>query len=177
MSDTHESQDAALDGPSKQQERLLLGDRVRVARVRAKLSQEDLAAAAGVGVGTIKNIESAKTRTQRDKLTAVLAVLGLDRPPQGRWSQDDQQFAEMAVTLWSKLPEQVRAEASGRVARLLGEMLVESALSLARAGSEGTQWRGDSDADDDSVSVDDYTLAAYEDEDLEEQLRGNLEEP
>lgn len=54
-----------------------LGPEVRSGRRRKKLSQPDLARAAGVSLATIQNIESGRANPSLSTLTRVLAPLGL----------------------------------------------------------------------------------------------------
>ena len=51
---------------------------VRLARRRLKLRQADLAAAAGVGVRFLIELEAGKPTVRLDKTLAVLNALGLD---------------------------------------------------------------------------------------------------
>lgn len=62
--------------PSTEQ-RVGWGSIVRARRKALELSQDDLAAAAGVSLKTITNIETGATTPQNNKLQAVLDALGL----------------------------------------------------------------------------------------------------
>jgi len=61
-------------------ERLLadLGDNLRLARLRRKLSAEQVAERAGVSRSTLHLMENGSTGTSLGKLLQVLAVLGLE---------------------------------------------------------------------------------------------------
>ncbi|WP_220150601.1 helix-turn-helix domain-containing protein [Gaiella occulta] len=66
-----------------------IGSRVRVARARAGLRQDELALAAGVSTRLVHTIEAGKATTRLDGLLRVLGALGLaldvvDRTPSGR---------------------------------------------------------------------------------------------
>lgn len=93
------------------------------ARRRAGLTQEELAEQAGVGLGTVKNIESGKVKPQRAKLDAIKGVLGLDRVREQAWTDEQWQIAEVVVALYSRMPESQRASAAGKVTALFAEML------------------------------------------------------
>lgn len=101
--------------------------------MRAGLTQEQLAQQAGVGVGTVKNIEQSKTKPQKAKLDAIKGVLGLDRVREQSWTDDEWQIAEVVVALYSRLPERERAAAAGKVTALFAEMLMGGEPSPAAA--------------------------------------------
>lgn len=103
------------------------------ARRRAGLTQEQLAEQAGVGVGTVKNIEAGKVKPQRAKLDAIKGVLGLNRVREQSWTDEEWQIAEVVVALYSRLPESQRAEAAGKVTALFAEMLTGTALDASGA--------------------------------------------
>lgn len=105
--------------------------RVAAARKRAGLTQEALAEAAGVSVGTVKNIEHGATKPQKAKLDAVKMVLGLDRDLSQGWSDEQWQIAEVVATLFDRLPEGQKAAAAGRVTALFVDMLTEAATAPA----------------------------------------------
>ncbi len=114
------------------------------ARRRLGLTQEELAEQAGVGLGTVKNIESGKVKPQRAKLEAIKAVLGLGVVREQSWTEEEWQIAEVVVALYSRMPESERAAAAGKVTALFAEMLTSGGASTAdapqvetRAGTTG----------------------------------------
>lgn len=56
-----------------------LGERIRAARVRRRLRQQDLAERATLSLSTIKSVESGALETSLGAYAKVLWVLGLDR--------------------------------------------------------------------------------------------------
>jgi len=56
-----------------------LGKRIRIARGRRKLRQEDLAEKTGLGLSTIKKVEAGELTTSIGAYAQALWVLGLDR--------------------------------------------------------------------------------------------------
>jgi transcriptional regulator with XRE-family HTH domain len=101
------------------------------ARRRAGLTQEQLAEQAGVGVGTVKNIEAGKVKPQRAKLDAIKGVLGLNRVREQSWTDEEWQIAEVVVALYSRMPEEARAMAAGKVTALFAEMLTGMTLDAS----------------------------------------------
>lgn len=93
-----------------EQERLDYAKQVRIVRGMRGLSQSDLAEAAGVGRGTIINIETGKTIPQGDVLVRIMRVLGmvaddaLDMPD---WVEGNM---EIIASMLMRVPESKRAE-------------------------------------------------------------------
>jgi len=109
----------------ERQKRLDLAARVRPARAKAGLSQQELADQAGVSRGTIKNIEAGAKVPQEDKLNRVLDVLGLLRKHSDSWTDEQWWIAESTVALFDQLPVARHPEAAAEIAKLFGQLLRE----------------------------------------------------
>lgn len=109
MQPTHDPQTVALE--------------VRSSRKAQRLTQNDLATLAGVGVRTVRNLEAGRP-VQPGTLGLVLRALGMEpAPPQ---FPDDVAFIVNAIGLrLVALPAPARAELAGR----LVSMLVEDAAA------------------------------------------------
>lgn len=93
-----------------EQERLDYAKQVRIVRGMRGLSQSDLAEAAGVGRGTIINIETGKTIPQGDVLVRIMRVLGMvadDAPEMPDWVEGN---VEIIASMLMRVPESKRAE-------------------------------------------------------------------
>lgn len=64
--------------PSEQRVLVALGERVRLARLRRKLSMETVAGRAGISRGTLYNVEAGEAGVTLGTYVRVLATLGLD---------------------------------------------------------------------------------------------------
>lgn len=127
------------------------------------MTQEDLALAAGVAVGTVQNIESEKTVPQKAKLAPVLSVLGLDRKHTEHWTDDQWFVAETAVAFFDQVPVARQPQAAARLVDLLAEMLLPSSGSSAPLATVHTLHEG---AD---VSEAPLMMVANEEDPREEQ--------
>ena len=93
-----------------EQERLDYAKQVRIVRGMRGLSQSDLAEAAGVGRGTIINIETGKTIPQGDVLVRIMRVLGMvadDAQEMPDWVEGNM---EIIASMLMRVPESKRAE-------------------------------------------------------------------
>lgn len=93
-----------------EQERLDYAKQVRIVRGNLGLSQSDLAEAAGVGRGTIINIETGKTIPQGDVLVRIMRVLGMvveEGPELPEWVEGNM---EIIASMLMRVPEPKRAE-------------------------------------------------------------------
>lgn len=93
-----------------EQERLDYAKQVRTVRGMRGMSQSDLAEAAGVGRGTIINIETGKTIPQADVLVRIMRVLGMveeDVPEMPDWVVGN---VEIIANMLVRVPEPKRAE-------------------------------------------------------------------
>lgn len=93
-----------------EQERLDYAKQVRIVRGMRGLSQSDLAEAAGVGRGTIINIETGKTIPQGDVLVRIMRVLGMvdnETPDMPDWVEGNM---EIIASMLMRVPESKRAE-------------------------------------------------------------------
>lgn len=101
------------------EERKALAMEIRDMRTVRKWTQQQLADAAGVSLGTVKNLEGAKTELQPGKLGAVLDALGMKRDALP-WAGDRDFEAFMmfvGLRVWNKQPAK-RAELMGRITTL-----------------------------------------------------------
>lgn len=109
-----------------------LGERIRALRKKRRMTQEDLATAAGVRRSTIQNIESGRTNEPYsvDKIATALGVpVGhlLDGAPAGL---DDREGAEDEVVIRVRTPKQ--REFAERLRDLVEQMDAEDAEEAAR---------------------------------------------
>lgn len=94
-------------------------------RKKRGLTQDELAERAGVSLGTVQNIEGAKTKTQRDKREKVLGALGLSdtdepQPPEGverTWPADVSVFLDVLGTYLLRFDEPTRLQVIHDVTR------------------------------------------------------------
>lgn len=91
-----------------EQERVAYAERVRGLRAERGMSQGDLAEAAGVGRGTVINIEGGKTIPQTDVLVRVMAAL--DAPIEAEYDLPDWITGNLKIIggLLTRVPEEKR---------------------------------------------------------------------
>lgn len=93
-----------------------LAHEVKAARRRLGMTQQDLADAAGLYVGTLSNFERRKTDLHPHHLRAVLKVLGLEKDAgdgqasktRTEWDADVKTFLDMMGLFLMALPEDER---------------------------------------------------------------------
>lgn len=93
-----------------------LGERVTAARRRRKLTQQELAAEAGVSLGTISGLERGETLPQRANRAVIARALGEDVFGEAKgdelrytWPNDVQVFADTLGQYLSQLEPKDRA--------------------------------------------------------------------
>jgi transcriptional regulator with XRE-family HTH domain len=95
--------------------------RLTAARKMRKMTQQDVADAAGVSLGAINNLENARTMPQRKTRAAIAQALGEDIFEDGLadaarlgWPDDVQVFTEVIGGYLAGLTPAARAEVVGR---------------------------------------------------------------
>lgn len=99
----------------------LLGQRLRAHRLAQLLSQAELAARAGVALGTLRKLETTG-QTSTDTLVRVAQALGLTEPLHGLWlPQPAQSIVQMAqveaAASRQRAPKAVSGRRGGRSSR------------------------------------------------------------
>lgn len=126
VSKSEETQESLAWSRLTEQERATYAARIKPARTEAKMTQLDLATAAGVSRGTVANMESAKVVPQAEHLRSVM--LALDLVLDGtEWSDGVREWVGVLAPLIERIPPAKRGELLGRVVVLLGEAMTDHA--------------------------------------------------
>jgi transcriptional regulator with XRE-family HTH domain len=87
-----------------------LGERIRVARIRRRMSQDELADACGIGRRTLYRIESGETGIAVGNIFAVLWKLGLLGTARSLADPDQDEHGKILEA--ARMPRRVRASAA-----------------------------------------------------------------
>lgn len=104
-------------------ERKEFGREIRAMRAGKGLTQKDLAARAGVGVRTIRNLEAGRNELQPGNLQSVLDALGYQRPGKP-WDNK----IEAALQMWGYRLHAVKSrspEVSTRVVSVVTALMLD----------------------------------------------------
>lgn len=115
MTSRENVQKLAADRKLTEQDRLDYAKQVRMIRNMRGMSQADLAEAAGVGRGTVLNIENGKTIPQADVLLRIMRALDMvveAGPELPEWVQGNM---EIVSSMLLRVPEDKRAEVLSQI--------------------------------------------------------------
>lgn len=116
-------------------DRANLGPAVKARRVARKMSQDDLANAAGISRKTLGTFEQGKTAPHTDKLRAILEALDvaqvsdIDR----QYGAASHGFIAAVVPLFERLPEHLKSDAQQDIVVLLAGKLQRAAAGNVTA--------------------------------------------
>ncbi len=109
------------------EERKALGEKVAAIRKSRRLTQQQLADAAGVSLGVISNLENAKTVPQGANRRSIAKALGEDvfgdgtaQAARDMWPADVQVFTDVLGGYLARLDPEIRAE---QVAAWMSEIM------------------------------------------------------
>lgn len=132
------SQEKLFAQELREQDPVTLGQEFRAARLEQGITQEDLAKLAGVGLGTIKNLESGERRVQVANLEKVLKVIDIKTRRSEQRTPWEEEITAATIAVLRNLPEQMRPEAFAEGLQVMATAPARYALAALRKSDSAT---------------------------------------